>query len=87
MEIKRLYNNFLRAEKRADIAEIIYGGDPESAEKEADFDRAYKEQHAAMMEVIREIERLTAGQIDQKTARLMLTAKRPEFERLMRRIA
>ena len=84
-ELKRLFNEYERATKRADITDIIWSGDPENIEKEADFDKAYSEQFNIFSKLASHISEY-AG-IDEKTARAMINGKHGELKDLIRRIA
>ena len=79
-----IYKNLLKLEKLEEIAshaEADYEKDPESAEYEETFDRAYKNEFSAFMTVSGQIAKF-AG-IDEKTARAMVKGKREELKRIL----
>lgn len=86
-ELKALYNEYMEAVKAADIADAAWEADAENEELEAAFDEAYNMQYEAMEALIDGIVFFSAGQIDKKTARLMITKKGNKLADLMARVA
>lgn len=85
--MKVLFNNYLTAEKRANEADSAWEANPENEELEKAFDEAYKAEHEALEALIEEIEKETNGEIDKKTARMLVTARKEEVKSLIERIA
>ena len=84
-ELKLLFNAYQAATKRADIADVIYSGDPEDIEKEKAFDKAYAEQHAAGVALAEYISKY--ANIDIKTAHQMVRQQQDQLAALVKRIA
>lgn len=80
--MKELLKKLREAEERANAADRAYDLDPENEEKEAAFDEAYKEEYRLFTIAAKEIVRMSAGQIDIKTARAMVQSKRERLEAL-----
>ena len=78
--MKELLKKLREAEERANAADRAYDLDPENEEKEAAFDEAYKEEYRLFAIAAKEIVRMSAGQIDIKTARAMVQSKRERLE-------
>lgn len=79
-----IYKNLLRLEKLEEIAnhaEADYERDPESAECEETFDRAYKNEFDCFMQVSGQIAKM-AG-INEKTARAIVKGRREELKRIL----
>lgn len=79
-----IYKNLLKLEKLEEIAnhaEADYERDPESAEYEEAFDRAYKNEFDCFMQVSGQVAKM-AG-IDEKTARAMVKGRREELKRIL----
>ena len=70
-------------EKRADKAERMYVRNPESRKYEREFDEAYALQFDCMNKCINLLVKITAGQIDKKTARMMMVTKRRAIEAIV----
>lgn len=81
--LKNLFNNFVKLEAAANAADDAWADDPENVELEADFDRCYEAEHEALEALINEIVTFTKGEINKKTARTMVMAKRQELELLL----
>lgn len=81
--LKNLFNNFVELEAAANAADDAWAEDPENVELEADFDRCYEAEHEALEALINEIVTFTKGEINKKTARTMVMAKRQELELLL----
>lgn len=86
-ELKKLYDLYKIATEAADIADEAWAADAENEELEAAFDEAYNMQYEAMEALIDGIVSFSAGQIDKKTARLMITKKGNKLADLMARVA
>lgn len=80
--MKELLKKLREAEERANAADQAYNLDPENEEKEAAFDEAYKEEYRLFTAVAEGVVKITAGQIDIKTARAMVQGKREKLEEL-----
>lgn len=78
--MKELLKKLREAEERANAADQAYDLNPENEEKEAAFDKAYKEEYRLFMIAAEEIVRMSAGQIDIETARAMVQGKREKLE-------
>lgn len=79
-----IYKNLLRLEKLEEIAnhaEADYAREPENAEYEETFDRAYKNEFDCFMQVSGQIAKM-AG-IDENTARTMIRTKRDELMQIL----
>ena len=74
-------------EAHFDAVDAAWEADPENESIEATWDEAYADIHAAGEAVAAEIVKFTAGVIDTKTARRMLTEKREELEKLISKAA
>ena len=60
-------------------AEADYDREPENAEYEETFDRAYKNEFDAFVSLAKYIEYMTGGEIDFMTAKKMIQTKREEL--------
>nr|DAE81347.1 MAG TPA: hypothetical protein [Bacteriophage sp.] len=70
-------------EKAADEAESRYTEESENAEFESAFDKAYKAEFAAYIDVARYIEHMTGGAIDFMKAKELIQTKRAELLQLL----
>ena len=68
-----------RMEEIANHAEADYEREPENAEYEATFDRAYKNEFEAFVSLAKYIEYMTGGEIDFMTAKKIIQTKRSEL--------
>ena len=68
-----------RMEEIANHAEADYEREPENAEYEATFDRAYKNEFEAFVSLAKYIEYMTGGEIDFMTAKKIINTKRSEL--------
>ena len=68
-----------RMEEIANHAEADYDREPENAEYEETFDRAYKNEFDAFVSLAKYIEYMTGGEIDFMTAKKMIQTKRAEL--------
>ncbi len=82
-ELKKRLEELARLEEVANKADDAMMADPTSEEKEKAFDEAYKAEFDAFTAVAELIVKMTNGQIDEKTARTMVRAKRNEILALL----
>lgn len=82
-ELLKKLEKFEELEAVASKADEAYEAEPENAELEAAFDKAYKEEFQAMEELLNGIVVLTNGQIDTETAKKMLFTKRAELKKIL----
>lgn len=68
-----------RMEEIATHAEADYEREPENAEFEETFDRAYKNEFDAYISAAKYIEYMTGGEIDFMTAKKIIQTKRSEL--------
>ena len=68
-----------RMEEIANHAEADYDREPENAEYEETFDRAYKNEFDVFVSLAKYIEYMTGGEIDFMTAKKMIQTKRAEL--------
>ena len=68
-----------RLEEIANHAEADYEREPENAEFEETFDRAYKNEFDAYISLAKYIEYVTVGEIDFNTAKKIIKTKRSEL--------
>ena len=85
--IKEAFEEYERTEKEIDAIDEAYEENPEDAEIEAAWTKAYEAWHEASETLISEIEKLANGAIDRKTIRAMLATKREEIKALIERAA
>lgn len=82
-ELKKKLEELTRLEEITDRADDEMMTDPTNEDKERAFDESYKEEFAAFMAVSDLIVKMTSGQIDEKTARIMVRTKRNEILNLI----
>lgn len=82
-ELLKKLKKFEELEAIANKADAAYEAEPENAEAEAAFDKAYKAEFQAMEELLNGIVELTNGQIDTETAKKMLFTKRAELKKIL----
>lgn len=82
-ELLKKLKKFEELEAAASEADAAYQADPENAEAEAAFDKAYKKEYQAMEELLNGIVELTNGEIDTETAKRMLFTKRAELKKIL----
>ena len=80
-EIKSNLIKLEQLEEIANQAEADYEREPENAEYEAAFDRAYENQFAMFMTVSNQIAEFSG--IDAKTARAIVRGKREELKKIL----
>lgn len=81
--IKRLLKTYDAATKEADRVEAAWDNEPENDALEAAFDAAYQAQYDAMMAVVDALTTISGGQIDVKTARLMVNGHRERLDAIL----
>lgn len=86
-EIKRLFAAVETAEAAYDAADEAMAADVENEALEAAWDEAYRVLWNAEQAFAEAVEAFTAGAVDEKTARRMLTVKRAELAGLVYRLA
>ena len=82
-ELLEKLKKFEELETAANKADAAYQAEPENAEAEAAFDKAYKEEFQAMEDLLNAIEQITNGQINTETAKRMLFTKRAELKKIL----
>jgi len=82
-ELKKRLEELARLEEIANKADDAMMADPTNEEKEKTFDEAYKAEFDAFTAVTNLIVKMTNGQIDEKTARIMVRTKRSEILNLV----
>ncbi len=75
-ELKAMLVKLEELEKITNHAEADYEAEPENAEYEATFDRAYKNEFAAYMECVKMIQQISGGKIDFQTAKKIISTER-----------
>ncbi len=80
--LKKL-EKFEELEAAANKADEAYQAEPENAELEAAFDKAYKEEFEAMEELLNSITTYTNGEIDTETSKKMLFTHREELKQIL----
>lgn len=80
--LKKL-EKFEELEAAANKADEAYQAEPENAELEAAFDKAYKEEFEAMEELLNSITTYTNGEIDKETSKKMLFTHREELKQIL----
>lgn len=82
-ELKKRLEELARLEEIANRADDAMMADPTNEEKEKAFDEAYKAEFDAFTAVANLIVKMTNGQIDEKTTRIMVRTKRNEILNLI----
>ena len=82
-ELKKKLEELTRLEEIAAIADVEYEAEPMNEEKEKAFEKAYQAEYNAFVAVSELIVKMTSGQIDVKTARVMVRIKRNEILNLV----
>lgn len=85
--IKSLFAEYEELEAKSDAFDEAWAADPESEELEAAWDEAYRVMWNKGEELAAAISGFTAGAIDVRLARRMLTIKRDELRDLIARAA
>ncbi|GFH92639.1 hypothetical protein IMSAGC002_03911 [Lachnospiraceae bacterium] len=80
--LKKL-EKFEELEAAANKADEVYQAEPENAELEAAFDKAYKEEFEAMEELLNSITAYMNGEIDTETSKKMLFTHREELKQIL----
>lgn len=86
-EFKTLYNTYKAAAEETNNIEAAWEANPENEELEAAFDEAYNKEFAAHNELVAHIIKITDGQIDNNTARMLIATRAKELEEIIERIA
>ena len=87
MTLKKMLEELETAEAKTDRIDEAWENDYENEELEKAYMEAYKEEHKAFETLVNEIVKVSCGAIDNKTARMVLIAKRDEVKSLIARIA
>lgn len=87
MKLKRLWNEYIKAEEKANAADEAYEMEPENEELEKAFDEAYRAEYKAMEKVAAEMVTFTKGKIDHALACKMVRMQRAAIEDLINRVA
>ena len=87
MTLKKMLEELEAAETKTDRIDEAWENDYENEELEKAYMEAYKEEHKAFETLVNEIVKVSCGAIDNKTARMVLIAKRDEVKSLIARIA
>ena len=86
-ELKARLTKLEELEKIANHAEADYEAEPENAEYEATFDRAYKNEFNAYMDCVKLVQKISGGKIDFETAKKLVQTKRGELVKLLNKTA
>ncbi len=78
-ELKAKLEKLEALEKISTHAEADYEANPESAECEEAFDRAYKNEFNAYMECVKMVQKISGGKIDFMTAKKMVKVEREKL--------
>lgn len=81
--LKRLIQEYYKAEQASNEADTKWEQDPENEELEREFDRTYKAQWELFEALCTEIVCLTEGEIDHKMASYLLRVQRAAIEGLI----
>lgn len=85
--MKELLKRYEAAVEAANIADAAWEANPESAELEAAFDKAYEVEFKAFDELTNKIVEITNGQIDKALAATMIRSKMVELKQLIAKMA
>lgn len=85
--MKDLFKRYEEAVNKANIADAAWEANPESAELEAAFDKAYEAEFKAFEELTDKIVEITNGQIEKALAATMVRSKQTELKQLIERMA
>lgn len=83
-ELRKAMKNYNLKVEVADMAEAKYDADPYNEDAEYAFDKAYKEEHDALISAANIIVKLI--NVDQKTARIMIMMYRKKIETLISKL-
>lgn len=72
---EKVISNYETARELTEKMEKAFENDPMNAKLEEEWDAAYKAEYTAMMELVKEIVKMTNGAIEEKTARTMIITK------------
>lgn len=87
MKIKEMFAELEAAEANMNVIDEMFDNDPENEAIENAWNRAYEKEFEAFTNVVNEIVTISNSMIDNKTAAMMLRAKRNELKNLISRIA
>lgn len=87
MEIKKIMNDLVNAEKIMDQLDVMYEENPESETIEKSWNKQYKVVYDLHSRLEDEIVKITAGKVDKRTAHAMVGGKRAELQALIARLA
>ena len=76
MKIKEMFAELEAAEANMNVIDEMFDNDPENEAIENAWNRAYEKEFEAFTNVVNEIVTISNGMIDNKTAAMMLRAKR-----------
>lgn len=82
-DLEELFEKLKVAEEKTNKAQKEWKKNPESREKEKEFDKAYEAEFAAYEALASEIQKTTDGKIDKKTAGIMIKEKRNELKNII----
>ena len=78
-ELKTKLEKLEALEQISNHAEADYEANPENAECEATFDRAYKNEFNAYMECVKMVQKISGGKVDFMTAKKMVKVEREKL--------
>lgn len=85
--LKKLFEALEAAEAKTDAIDEMFEMDPENETLEDLWNEAYEEEHKAFEELVEAIVKYTNNQIESKTVRTMINAKREELKALFSKVA
>lgn len=85
--LKKLFEALEAAEAKTDAIDEMFEMDPENETLEDLWNEAYEAEHKAFEELVEAIVKYTNNQIEAKTARTMINAKREELKALFSKVA
>lgn len=86
-ELKARLAKLEELEQISNEAEKAYEAEPENAELEAAFDRAYQNEFAAYMECVKLVQKISGGKIDFQTAKKMVSTEREKLLLLFSKVS
>lgn len=86
-QFKALFEEYKAAADKTNKIEEAWEKDPYNEAYEAEFDQAYIKECAVHTALVDHIYKLTEGQIDRKTIRIMTVKMQDELEAIVERIA
>ena len=85
--MKELFKKYETAKEIANEIDAAWENDPENEALENAFDTAYKAEYEAFTALVKEIVKITNGEVDEKTAATMIRSKYNELKNLIDRLA